>query len=267
MERNETTEASPPRPEKRGIHQTVVTPSQEGGNEEEMMTKKVRPSKYSLKLQEDVSVMNMMSNACEGYMISMRGNLDLFYVEQGQTEAFVNPVMELLFGSSDIHNAKFQKEQLYKKSKIIAVVPRRVSLNVDEPQMKHGGTKADPDAKFKKHYFVSLSDNAMESIDEKKERLEGILSVRKGFLGNLLHMRDTSVPYDVVILTTHFICFPGLLSRHSFLNTIVTSIPPHTATEDYILVQRATKRSTLSYLKISTRRQRLRNAGMKEFWT
>jgi hypothetical protein len=176
MERNTTTEGTPPRPEKRGL-ETVVTPSH-NGEEEEMTRKVARASKYSLKLQEDVSLMNTMSNACEGYMISMRGNIDLFYVEQGQTEAFVNPVMELLFGNSDMHNARFHKEQLYKRSKIIAAVPRRVSLLVDEPQMKHGGTKTDPEAKFKKHYFVSLTDDATESVDEKKKRLEGILSVR-----------------------------------------------------------------------------------------
>jgi hypothetical protein len=176
MEGNEYTEGSPSRPEKRGL-ETVVTPNDEAGKEER---NKIARSKYSLKVHHEVSPKNMMSSKSEGFMIRMRGNIDLFFVDQGQTEAFVNPIIELLFEQKNTrYDDRFKREQLYAATKIIAVVPRRVSLKSDEPEMKGGSPTKDGNAKFKKHYFVSLGDPE-DSQEEKKKRLQSVLEVRWG---------------------------------------------------------------------------------------
>ena len=170
MENNNYTSVSSPLREKRAA-QTVVTP-----NVDSQYKKK---SKYEFKTTNDVVPKNLMANACEGYMISLKANIDLFYFEQGQTEAFVNPVVELLLGKkNDTHNWRIHKEQLSKISKIIAVVPRRKSWKEDEPDYKFSPTKTDPNAKFKKHYFVSY-DPMKSTKEDKKERLESVLTVRR----------------------------------------------------------------------------------------
>ena len=150
-----------PEREKRSID-AIVTPSNDEGRN------KRNKSKFGFKAIDEVVPKNLMANACEGYMISLRGNIDLFYFEQGQTEAFVNPIVELLVGTkNDMHNWRIHKEQLSKISKIIAVVPRRKNRNEDEPEWKHIPRKLDPNAKFKKHYFVSY--DAMNSSKEEKK--------------------------------------------------------------------------------------------------
>lgn len=141
--------------------------------------RKKRKTTYKFVKSEEVTPKNLMANACEAYMISLRGNIDLFYFEQGQTEAYVNPLVELLTTEkSDMHNWRVHKEQLTKMSKIIAVVPRRVSRAEDEPEWKFVATKLDPNAKFKKHYFVSYDDTGATK-ESKKERLEAMLKVRR----------------------------------------------------------------------------------------
>ena len=158
--------------EKRSL-ETVVSPDDDNGGK-----KNKRQSKYKFKEIRDVTPKNLMSNACEAYMISLRGNIDLFYFEQGQTEAFVNPVVELLLEKkTDMHNWEFHKKQLSDISKIIAVVPRRKCLKEDEPEWKYVVSKLDPNAKYKKHYFVSF-DPRKSSPEQKKERLESVLKVR-----------------------------------------------------------------------------------------
>ena len=172
MERNDNTEMVSPLREKRHFG-TIVSPD----NDAEGSMKK-RQSKYKFKEIEDVIPKNLMSNACEAYMISLRGNIDLFYFEQGQTEAFVNPVVELLLGKkSDMHNWEFHKKQLSDISKIIAVIPRRKRLEEDEPEWKYVASKLDPNAKYKKHYFVSF-DSKKSTHEKKKEQLESVLKVR-----------------------------------------------------------------------------------------
>lgn len=164
------TDALSPVREKR-VSTTVITPNN--------VQEKRKKTKYEFKKSQDVIPKNLMSNPVEAYMIKLRGNIDLFYFDQGQTEAFVNPVIDLLTGKGDdTHNWKVHKEQLSTHSKIIAVVPRRKSRNEDEPEWKFVATKTDPNAKFKKHYFVSYDEKGDDvSQEERKSRLESVLKV------------------------------------------------------------------------------------------
>lgn len=122
-------------------------------------------SKYSLKKHDDVVPANLMSSAFGAYMIAMRGGIDLFYFEQGQTEAFVNPLVETMFGKCDEHNWDVRRKQLMEDTKIIAVIPRRMSLRCDESQYETSGSN--PKNKRKKHYFVRYDPNGC-SKEEKK---------------------------------------------------------------------------------------------------
>ena len=245
MDNGSNTRLSSPSSEKRVV-QNVITP-----NVEERSNKK---AKYDFKTTHDVVPKNLMSNVCEGYMISLKANVDLFYFEQGQTEAFVNPVVELLLGKkNDTHNWRIQKEQLSKISKIIAVVPRRKSWKEDEPEYKFNPTKNDPNAKFKKHYFVSY-DPKRSTKQDKKERLESVLTVRRNIMMSLL-TGTTIVTYQILQWLTYY-------CKNSTLNSI--SVIMLRFIKRCIMVMMIKR--ILSSLKIMIKHQRNRNVGIRESW-
>ena len=110
-------------------------------------------------------------------MISLKGNIDLFYFEQGQNEVFVNPLVQLLFGENNKqgHSYMAKKEALLKTTNIVAVVPRRMNLQNDEPQWKINQNNK---GKFKKHYFIRFDPTLSPSKECKKKALQALVSVR-----------------------------------------------------------------------------------------
>ena len=146
-------------------------------SDDSVASKRNKSSKYSFKKYKDVSPRNFMSSASGAYMISLKGNIDLFYFEQGQNEVFVNPLVQLLFGENNkqVHGYMAKKEALLKATNIVAVVPRRMNLQNDEPQWKINQNNK---GKFKKHYLIRFDPTLNPSKESKKKALEALVSVR-----------------------------------------------------------------------------------------
>jgi hypothetical protein len=127
----------------------------------------------------DVRPRNLMSTVSEAYMISMKGNIDLLFFEQGVGEAFVHPLVDLLFPTRESDGRKEERKKFFEDTKIIAVVPRRTSFEVDEPVLKSVANKDGTVQKYKMHYFVRY-DPSSSTLESKKKSLQAAVEVRSG---------------------------------------------------------------------------------------
>jgi hypothetical protein len=164
---------APLSPERQSKNDIAVTPD---GPILQQLHRKRQWTDY-LKRFVDVKPRNLMMNPCEAFVISMKGNLDLIYFDQGSSEAFVKPLIDILFYAGEDDATMSERDELRQKTKIIAVVARRVSFDVDEPQYKTVKSDNTVNASYKKQYFVRY-DARFSTVSEKKQNLEAALRVR-----------------------------------------------------------------------------------------
>jgi hypothetical protein len=99
---------------------------------------------------------SFMSNPIEMMCRTLGGGIDLIWIEQGSTEAFVNPFTSVYFTPPGVTKLRTEKLQALKKAtRIFACAPRRVSKEANQPLYKF----ANEDKKFKKAYFIRLKTN------------------------------------------------------------------------------------------------------------
>lgn len=92
---------------------------------------------------------SLMYNKPEIKAKSLGGCIDLIWVDQGNNEGFVYPLNDCLFDRKD-GSKHPQKKFLTESTQIFACVPRRVSKEKNEPQMK----PSKDNSQYKKTYFV-----------------------------------------------------------------------------------------------------------------
>jgi hypothetical protein len=157
-------------PERQKRHHAAVTPD----NHDVERGRRMQVGLSKLKSFDDVKQRTFMGSSCEAFMVGMRGNIDLFYFEQGGTEAFVKPLMDALFNDKEDVDEVVLRNNLRRATKIIAAVPRRRSVDVNEPQWK--SAKGNEGSVYKKHYFVRY-DPELSTLQEKKDNLQRALKV------------------------------------------------------------------------------------------
>lgn len=142
--------------------------------------KKQRQGKIVLRGIDEIEPRNLLSTHPELYYVTMKGEIDLIYCDQGATEAFVYPVITKMFSvRSDDHTGKIHQRDLKEVTRVIAVASRRKSKELNEPEMKSGSARNET-AKFKKCYFVRLKeydDYVSENKEGKIKALEAIAKV------------------------------------------------------------------------------------------
>lgn len=163
-----------------GMEPAKVTPQKE---------KRQKTSKYGQKKNTEVISKNIMSKVTEAYMFTLRGGIDLIYFDSGLTEGFgIHYLNNLLFNEHEDAKTRKTKEVIKGKSGIIAVVPRRVSLQVNQAQLRID----DKGNKFKKSYFVRYSPDKASSTEEKKKCLDLLVQYMNATHYDFLSARDNS---------------------------------------------------------------------------
>jgi hypothetical protein len=116
---------------------------------------------------------SFLSNPPEIMCRTLGGGIDLIWVDQGNTEAFINPFYTLYFPPPGVTIKSNERiEQLKKHTNIFACVARRVSKEINDAEYKF----SKDNKKFKKSYFVRLK---TKGAQEGKKLYEALTTLRK----------------------------------------------------------------------------------------
>ena len=133
---------------------------------------------------EAVQTTNFMSSASNRVYCKTVANgiFHLFYVERlDGIESFVHPLLQQIESSGDSSSVKG-------RTKIIAVAPRRIDKQHNEPQMKAGQNSI-----YKKHYFVAMFP------DKNSDKVKHAKEIAK--VGTLPSQTKWSVPRSLVCIS------------------------------------------------------------------
>jgi hypothetical protein len=133
---------------------------------------------YELQDWKDVIPRNFMGNNPELFCLDLPGKIELIFCDQGLNEGFVQPFTAMYFHARD--NDKDGQNKLIKlkkRTKIIAMVPRRASHLQNEPIMKPLAKGETGMPRFKKCYFVRYCPCG-SSFEEKQDALKAVAEVR-----------------------------------------------------------------------------------------
>jgi hypothetical protein len=150
---------------------TAVSPDGRGekrkvtaADKEEVESKKQKQSvtvpsvKYAMKreiLAEGVKPSNLSGAHPELFLERLQGNIELVWCNDGTKEGFIDPFVKAFFHYEEKNpNAVKTYEELKKKTGIFVGVSRRISQEMNEPQLKQGNQGG----MFKLTYFVRHRD-------------------------------------------------------------------------------------------------------------
>ena len=99
---------------------------------------------------------NLLTDNPELFAVKARGGVEFLYCSrQDGSEGFLHPFFLQYFTTKEDEGTKKAVKELFQKTKIIAVVGRRLSKEVNDYELK------EVDGKFKKAYFVRFCKNDM----------------------------------------------------------------------------------------------------------
>ncbi len=114
--------------------------------------------KYVMKneiLEKGVTPSNLSGTHPELFLERLQGNIELVWCDDGKKEGFIDPFVKAFFHYEEKNpNAVKTYEELKKKTGIFVGVSRRISQEMNEPQLKQGNQGG----MFKLTYFVRHRD-------------------------------------------------------------------------------------------------------------
>ena len=121
----------------------------------------------------------------EMFVIELQGGIELIYCNQGNSEAFVQPLVNAFFQvPPENKTAVALRKELVEKTQILCVVPRRVSHKENVPQTKpaqNGTTTV-----YKKMYFVRYPGYSLNNNETRRNVLETLADV-SGMISKFLY--------------------------------------------------------------------------------
>lgn len=137
-----------------------------------------RPIHYEKKEWGEIQAKNLMGNNSELYCLELQGGIELISCDHGQNEGFIQPfTAKYFYTRKDDRDGQKVFRDLKEKTHIIAMVPRRMARERDEPIMKPPGKADNGVARFKKCYLVRFCPGGSTS-EEKEMALRAIAEVR-----------------------------------------------------------------------------------------
>ena len=134
---------------------------------------------HELQQWKDIVPRNFMGNNPELFCLDLPGNIQpALFCDQGPNEGFAQPFAAPCFHTRDDDKDGQKKlARLQEMTKIVAMVPRRMSRSENEPIMKPLAKGETGLPRFKKCYFVRFCPYGSSSED-KQQALKAIAEVR-----------------------------------------------------------------------------------------
>jgi len=146
-------------PDRRGEKRKTRIADEEEESERQKQNVIMPAVEYAMKseiLMEGVLPSNLSGVHPELFIERLQGNIELVWCDDGKKEGFIDPFLKAFFHyDKKSPNAVKKFEELKKKTGIFVGVSRRISKEMNEPELKegnHGGM-------FKLTYFIRRSDS------------------------------------------------------------------------------------------------------------